>query len=94
MNPLVLSDGHEHLSAISASDLSLCVTGQLSSTISALHSPLINLNYQPWYQSYFTSLYGQFENDINIASQGEVYSEKWCGWGGDAFGLSIAKEME
>lgn len=67
MNPLVLSSGDEYLSAVCASDLGLSITGELANTISSLHLPLISLNYQPWYQSYFTSLYGQFDNDINIA---------------------------
>lgn len=57
-NPLIITEQEQMLSAMCGSDLSLCITGELSSTISALHLPLINLNFQPCHNSYFTSLYG------------------------------------
>lgn len=72
------------------SDMGLAISGEITNECAALHLQTVCLNYEPSVQSYFTSLYGQWNNDVNIVGNGEVFPEKWTGKGGDAFPDNIA----
>ena len=78
----MVSDKEDKWGAMCASDMALAITGDIINETAALHLPTIALNFQSSIQSYFTSLYGQFETDINIVAKGEIFPEKWTGRGG------------
>jgi lipid A disaccharide synthetase len=90
---LVVSTEESKYKAMCGSDMAIAISGDITNECAALHLQTICLNYQSSVQSYFTSLYGQWENDINIAGNGEVFPEKWTGKGGDAFPSNIADTL-
>ncbi len=79
---ILVTEKEDKWAAMCGSDMGLAITGDILNEVAALHLPTIALNYQSSIQSYFTSLYGQYDSDVNIVAKGEIFPEKWTGRGG------------
>jgi len=72
---IIASTEHEKYSALAGSDMGAVVNGDAVAECAAYHLPTVILNNTSFFQSYFTLLYNSFNNDLNIALNGEAYPE-------------------
>jgi len=72
---IVARTEEEKYSALAGSDMGAVLNGDAVTECAALHLPTIILNNVSFFQAYFTLLYNSFNNNLNLALNGEAYPE-------------------
>jgi len=72
---IVARTDEEKYSALAGSDMGAVANGDAIAECAALHLPTVILSNLSFFQAYFTLLYNSFNNNLNIALNGEAYPE-------------------
>lgn len=87
---IVYNDDNEYISAMAASDLGLVYDGQMVGAAAACHLPTMILVKMRMHHQWFSDLYNQWWNNMNIIADNNIYPELI---GGEAWFGKIADTL-
>jgi lipid A disaccharide synthetase len=87
---IVYNDENEHLSAMAASDVGIVYDGQMVGAAAANHLPTMILVKMRMHHQWFSDLYNQWWNNMNVIADNNIYPELI---GGEAWFGKIADTL-
>lgn len=87
---IVTDENNEHINAMAASDLGIAYDGQLVGAAAACHLPTMVLIKMRMHHQWFSDLYNQWWNNMNIIADNNIYPELI---GGEAWFGKIADTL-
>jgi lipid A disaccharide synthetase len=72
---IVTNENNEHINAMAASDIGMVYDGQMASTAAACHLPVMVLIKMRMHHQWFSDLYNQWWNQMNIIADNNIHPE-------------------